>query len=91
MSYASTVNTIRIVCKDGTIREPSPNEVRALVKSCARVRLDGERAPSCPDLRAAHRAGELDDAVMISRRLDRTGAVAHSRRIVAETVSLLVA
>ena len=87
--YAAIVNRFRIVCPDGTLREPAPSEVAALVKACARVSLDGNRVPSSPALRAAHRSGDLAYAVHLSRRLDRLGVVAHARRIVSDTVQEL--
>lgn len=51
ITYAAAVNCFRILCPDGTYREPSPREVA---------------------------------------ELDRTGTIAHARRIVAETVSEIV-
>lgn len=88
--YARLVNLLRVRCPDGTVREPSPREVAAVVRSCARVSLDGSRPVSCPALRAAERAGDLDTSVLLARRLDRLGVVSHARRIVAETAAEIV-
>lgn len=88
--YKQLVNTFRIVCPDGTVREPTPREVASVVGSCKRIALDGSRAPSSPELRKSERAGNLKDAVKISRRLDKKGVVAHTRRIVAVCASEIV-
>lgn len=91
--YAAIVNRFRILCPDGTHREPCPREVAALVRTCARVSLDGTAPRSSAAVRAAERAaeraGDLADAIHLSRRLDRLGIVAHARRIVSDTVQEL--
>lgn len=66
-SYAAAVNAFRVKCPDGTFREPTPCEVRSVVKSCAHISLSGERAPSWPALRAAERSGHLSDAIHLRR------------------------
>ena len=72
-NYSEVVNSFRIKCPDGTYREPTPNEVNHLVKSCAHISLTGERSPSCPALRAAERNGHLSDAIHL-RRLNADAA-----------------